>query len=63
MYILDCAMNNHHNLFVFSPILIVLQEVSCMYILDCAMNNHHISLSFLKSSGGEFHVHFRLCYE
>ena len=50
MYILDCAMNNHHcHLFVFSPILIILQEVSCMYILDCAMNNHHISLSFLKS--------------
>ena len=50
MYILDCAMNNHHcHLFVFSPILIALQAVSCMYILDCAMNNHHISLYFLKS--------------
>ena len=51
---------------VVAQTFFVLRLVSCMYILDCAMNNHHISLSFLNpycTSGGELHVHFRLCYE
>ena len=49
MYILDCAMNNHHISLSFLQSLLYFSEVSFMYILDCAMNNHHISLSFLQS--------------